>query len=81
MEFKEVLSDFAGFLKTGLKKLILISILIFYFSFLGFYNAFRMNLDYSVEFSWIYGITSSLIFTTILVFLIEMLLFYLKKRK
>ncbi len=80
MEFKEFFSDFAVFLKTGLKKLILVSILVFYFSFLGFYNAFRMNLDYSVEFSWIYGIISSLIFTIIFVLLVEIFLFYLKKR-
>ncbi len=73
MEFKEFLSKFVKYNKKNINKLIVISILVFYFAFLIFYNQFRVILQYSLESSWLYGIVFSLISTVVLVLLLGVL--------
>lgn len=73
MEFKEFLSKFIEFNKRIFKKLILICILFLYFTFLIFYNYFRLSFNYSLESSWLFGMIFALISTLILVFLADIL--------
>lgn len=81
MELRGFFSEFTKYNKKILKKLIILGILVLYFAFLIFYNHFRINLDYSVEGSWIFGIISGLISTVVLIFTVDTLWFLYKKRK
>lgn len=71
MDFKEFLSKFASYNKQKYKKVIVISILVFYFAFLFFFNHYRIILRYSLESSWLFGIIVSLISTIILVLALD----------
>lgn len=81
MEFKDFLSEFKKYNKKIWKKLIFITIIILYFSFLITYNYWRINLNYSIELSWINGIISALIFTLVFIFIADITWFAYKKRK
>jgi len=73
MDFKEFLDAFINYNKRIYKKLILISIFVYYFTFLIFYNQFRVHLSQSEELSWVLGSIFALITTLILVFLVDIL--------
>lgn len=73
MELQEFLDKFIDFNKRNLIKLIFISILVFYFAFLFFFNHYRIILQYSLESSWLFGIIVSLIFTIILVLSVDII--------
>jgi Kef-type K+ transport system membrane component KefB len=81
MEQKGFFSDFLRYNRKILKRLILITIVVLYFAFLITYNHFRVNLNYSVESSWLYGIISALISTVVLIFIFDLAWFAFKKRK
>ena len=73
MDFKEFLDAFINYNKRIYKKLILISIFVYYFTFLIFYNQFRVHLSQSEELSWVLGSIFALITTLILVFIVDIL--------
>ena len=81
MEQKGFFSDFASYNRKILKRLILITIVVLYFAFLITYNQFRVILNYSLESSWLFGFISALISTVVLIFIIDLAWFALKKRK
>jgi uncharacterized membrane protein YesL len=81
MEQKGFFRDFAGYNRKILKRLILITIVMLYFAFLITYNHFRATLNYSVENSWLFGFISALISTVVLIFIVDLVWFTLKKRK
>ncbi len=76
MEFRKFLSKFIEYNKNILKKLIIICILVLYFSFLVFYNIFRRSLNYSIGSSFLFGVIFGLIFTFLIIFLIDILRFF-----
>ncbi len=81
MEFKEFLNTFVSYNKRNYIKLVIYSVLLFYFAFLIYYNHFRIILGYDLIYSWEFGIIYSLITTFIIVILIDILrvLLILKK--
>ena len=81
MEQKGFFRDFATYNRKILKRLILITIVVLYFAFLITYNQFRVILNYSLESSWLFGFISALISTVVLIFIIDLAWFALKKRK
>ncbi|MHA2006137.1 MAG: hypothetical protein ACXABO_01540 [Promethearchaeota archaeon] len=81
MDFKEYMNAFTNYNKRILKKLVIYGVLVLYFTFLIFFNHFRITLDYSVEGSWGYGIGFALISTIVLIFVVDILWFSYKKRK
>ena len=78
MDFKEFLSKFTSYNKEIYKKLIFISILVFYFLFLIFFNLYRIILQYPLESSWLFGIIVSLISTLILVLSVDIIQVFYK---
>lgn len=83
MDYKDFRSKFVSYNKQIYKKLILISILVFYFAFLFFFNYYRLTLHNSLESSWLFGILVSLIFTIILVLSVDSIkvLYNIKKER
>jgi hypothetical protein len=77
MEFKEFSGAFIVYNKRIYKKLIILSILLFYFLFLIYYNYFRVILGNQLEVSWGYGILFSLITTVVSVMLLDLLRVFL----
>ena len=73
MEFKEFLDTFVRYNKRIYKKLIIISIILFYLLFLIYYNHFRIILDNTLNFSWQIGIISAFITTISLVFIADII--------
>lgn len=73
MEFKHFLDAFISYNKRIYKKLIIVSILLFYFAFLIYFNHFRIILGYELESSWLFGLIFALITTLILVLIIDIL--------
>jgi len=73
MEFKDFLDAFISYNKRIYIKLIIGSILLFYFAFLIYFNHFRIKLGYELESSWLFGLVFALITTLILVLIIDIL--------
>ena len=76
MDFKDYIKNFGSYSKDIYKRLILLSILIFYFAFLYMYNLFRSL--YRVETSWYNGLLTALVITIIFIPLIAFIGFSLK---
>ncbi|MFX1478227.1 MAG: hypothetical protein ACFFCI_08845 [Promethearchaeota archaeon] len=86
MNFSDTLRDFGSYNKKIWKKLILISILLVYFTFLIWYNLFNNYLSTGgitnlVRLSWRFGIIWASISTIFLVLAFDILFFNLSKRK
>jgi len=77
MEFKKLLKEFRKYNKERIKKIILYSVIGFYFLFLFFYNLHRIY-GFSVELSWFNGIISALIATLVYLVLFDLIGFLLK---
>ncbi|KKN31732.1 hypothetical protein LCGC14_0820940 [marine sediment metagenome] len=81
MEQKGFFKDFAKYNRKILKKLLLITLIMLYLTFLITYNHFRNNMNYSIESSWLFGIISALISTVVIIFIFDVAWFTYKKRK
>ncbi|MFX1493878.1 MAG: hypothetical protein ACFFBZ_06315, partial [Promethearchaeota archaeon] len=77
VELKEYLREYEKYNKKSIKKLILYSVIGFYFLFLFFYNFYRQY-GISVELSWLNGIISALITTLTYLLLFDLIGFLLK---
>ena len=73
MEFKDFWNTFVQYNKRIYKKLIIVSILLFYFVFLIYFNHFRVILGYELDASWAFGIIYALITTLGFVFVMDIL--------
>ncbi len=80
MERGSFLRDFVRYNRKILKRLILITIFMFYFAFLITYNVLRMNFSYSVEGGWFFGFISTAISTFVLILVADMTWFVLIKK-
>ncbi|MFW9894826.1 MAG: hypothetical protein ACFFD7_03395 [Candidatus Thorarchaeota archaeon] len=81
MEQRSFINDFVSYNRRIIKRLILLILIVLYFAFLVAYNYFRVSLNFSIETSWIFGITSALISTISLIFLLDLAWFAFKRRK
>ena len=81
MEQKGFFKDFAKYNRKILKRLLLITLIMLYLTFLITYNHFRNNINYSIESSWLFGIISALISTVVIIFIFDVAWFTYKKRK
>ena len=77
MEFKDFSEAFISYNKKIYKKLIIVSVLLFYFLFLIYYNHFRVILGNELEVSWGYGILFALITTLVPMLLLDLLRVFL----
>ncbi len=80
MEFKDFTQTFISYNKRIYKKLIIVSVLLFYFIFLIYYNHFRVILGNELEVSWGYGILFALITTLVPILLLDLLRVFLLLR-
>lgn len=81
MEIRNFLSEFASYNRSIIKRLILVCIVVLYLLFLILYNFFRIYLGYSLFGSWLLGFFSSLIYAFMLIISVDIIWFYLKKKK
>lgn len=79
MEFKDFFTEFVQYNKTRIIKIVIVSLLVLYFTFLITFNIYRVN--EALEASWTNGVLSALLITVILVIGFDFLGFFLKKRK
>ncbi|MDX1798121.1 MAG: hypothetical protein R3255_05690 [Candidatus Lokiarchaeia archaeon] len=77
MEFKDFYGTFISYNKRIYKKLIILTILLFYFLFLIYYNYFSVILGNEIGVSWVYGILFALITTVVSVMLLDLLRVFL----
>jgi hypothetical protein len=86
MNFRDIFKELGAYNKKIWKKLVLIIILVLYFTFLMWYNIFRFSDILSIggatlRLSWRYGIIWSALSTIILVLAADILSFLLNRRK
>ena len=78
MEFKKILEGFYNHNISNLKRIIIYLILILFFGFLAIYNIYRIGFSYSAELSWFYGGLTTIIFSFVMILIIDVLWFIYK---